>query len=96
MRRLALIFGLTFGTVGALFTTIVLVFPTSFRLFMNVIALSVVVGRALGIDDGAHGWLWHSLTLIVNTALSFSLGAVVGVFVWFLAKQTTKKHEGIS
>jgi|SRR6185369_4386093 hypothetical protein len=99
MKKFALIFGFVFAAIGAVLTGIVLAtatsesFPFSFAFGMTVIAPSITVGRALGLQDGMHPWLWGSLTMILNTILCFSIGALLGFVLYLLKGGGSKRNE---
>jgi hypothetical protein len=99
MKKFALVFGLTFAAVGAVITIIVLAtltsesFPFSFDFGMTVIAPSITVGRALGLQDGMHAWLWGLLAVFLNTFLCFSAGALLGFVVCVAVRGHSKSHD---
>ena len=99
MRKFVLISGFAFAAVGAVLTIIVIAtvtsesFPFSFDFGMTVITPAVIVGRALGLEYGAHAWLWAALAFLLNTGLCFSAGAVIGYIVYHVTKGFAKRNE---
>ena len=99
MKKFVLTFGIAFAAVGAVLTLIVLAtltsedFPFSFQFGMTVIAPSVILGRALGIQEGMNAWLWYSLAMVANTILCFSAGTLVGFVVRLLTRGSSKNNE---
>lgn len=93
VKQFALKLGLWFGVVGAIVTLFVTITATwdfgwdqhgtlatlYFVFAMTVIAPSVIVGRALGIQEGTNAWLWNWLAVILNTLICIALGAALSV-----------------
>jgi hypothetical protein len=102
LKKFVFLLGFAFAVVGAMLTIVVLAtmtsesFPFSFGFGMTVIAPSITVGRALGIQDGMHAWLWASLAILLNTFLCFSAGALAGSGVYFVTKARPKSNENAS
>jgi hypothetical protein len=94
MRKRVITFGTVLAAFGAMLTLFVMTTITAdfgwdphgkpaairFNLSMMVIAPTIAVGRALGIEEGSHAFLWTSLAVALNGITCFALGAVLGIF----------------
>jgi hypothetical protein len=99
MKKLAISFGLVFGGVGALLTLVVLAtleWKLGFRLGFEgsraVLSPAMALARLLGISQSTDDLLWSFLAVVTNTALCFSVGALLGLFAHLIARPTPKNN----
>jgi len=94
-----LIFGILFAAVAAVLTLISMLmatseaYPFSFDFGMIIIVPAVIVGRALGLPDGKNPLLWALLAVVLNTAICFSVGALVGWIVSLVVRCFSKSDR---
>ena len=98
MKKLIFTFGIALAAVGALWTLITIATvryggwnPQGYfaqRLIILVIVPSAVLGKAIGLRNGASTWSWWLLALVVNTLLCFALGGLMGAISWRLRKSS--------
>ena len=107
MKKSTLNSGLIFAGIGGLATLLVTLFRSWdfgwdqhsqlarcwFWFGMNVDGPSIVVGRALGILEGASTWQWDSLAMALNALICFPAGALVGLLVHLGSRWLTSKRR---
>jgi hypothetical protein len=107
MKKLVLRFGVGFAAVGGLLTLFMMLTITSefgwdqhgtaaairFNVGMMLVAPSITIGRALGVQEGINAWLWTTLAVVPNTIFCFAAGALTGMLAHLLRRGISKQHE---